>query len=254
MAEQRIPEDKAAQVFDLAARLYAQQNQSYSLEELTKAGAEVDIPPEFIAAALAQLKAQDAEAQIQRQQTQQRYQTLKIVGLVAALVILGTLALTYNHLATASQQVDLAWAQVENQFQRRADLIPNLVTATETGAQRQQELAMILTTARQNYLSADTPAEKMAAAEDVTDALNQFQTVVLANPELGTSQLYVSLQDELAGTENRVATERMRYNQAVAAYNQRVKTFPTSLVAGLFGFQPKPLFTASNPEPPTLTP
>ncbi len=254
MASQRIPEDQASQVFDLAARLYAQHNDSYTLDELTQAGAEIDIPPEFVEAALAQLQTEAATAQQQRQQGQARNRQLKLAGLIAGVVMLGAIALTYNHLATASQQVDLAWAQVENQFQRRADLIPNLVTATETGAQRQQELAMILATARQNYLTADTQAEKMAAAEDVTAALNQFQVVVLANPDMGNSQLYVGLQDELAGTENRIATERRRYNQAVAAYNQRVIKFPTSLVAGLFGFQPKPLFTASNPEPPTLAP
>jgi LemA protein len=254
MANQPIPEDQASQVFDLAARLYNQHNDSYTLDDLTQAGAEVDIPPEFIEAALAQLQAKAATAQQQRQRVQARKHQLKLAGLIAGIVMLGAIALTYNNLATASQQVDLAWAQVENQFQRRADLIPNLVTVTATGAQRHQELAMILTTARQNYLAADTQTEKMAAAGDITAALNQFRAVVLANPEIGTSQLYIGLQDELAGTENRIATERMRYNQAVAAYNQRVKTFPTSLVAGLFGFQPKPLFTASDREPPTLTP
>lgn len=100
----------------------------------------------------------------------------------------------------------------------------------------------------------DAQRERVEAAEQLTGALNQFQAYVIQRPELRSNQLLVGLQDELAGTENRIAVERKRYNEQVAQYNQRVRSFPNSLIAELFGFQPKPLFEAQpgNAQPPQL--
>lgn len=260
MANQRIPDDQADEIFQRAAELYAQQkgSQGYSTEDLMQAGAEAQIPPEFVQAAIAQVQQQHLQAQQQQQQQQQqareRRRQVSIGAIALGVVLAGWLMWAYNSLASAEQTVDLAWAQVENQFQRRADLIPNLVNVTQAGAQQERELVAQLTQSRQNYLAASTQTEQVEAAEQVTAALNQFQTYAIGNPQLQSNQLFVGLQDELAGTENRIAVERMRYNQAVAAYNRRVKAFPNTLVAPLLGFEAKPLFQATTSEPPAIAP
>lgn len=155
LANSRIPDEKAPEVFELAARLYAQQTQSYSTDDLVAAGSEVQIPPEFIQEALRQIQAKEIQQQQQQQQQAKRRNQLGMVAIGAGVVIAGWLAWTYNSLSAAAQNTELAWAQVENQFQRRADLIPNLVNVTQAGAQQEQELARLLTSARQNYLAAE---------------------------------------------------------------------------------------------------
>ncbi|MBD2257882.1 LemA family protein [Pseudanabaena sp. FACHB-2040] len=254
MADLRIPEDKASEVFELAARLYARQNQSYTVEELVQAGSDASIPPEFIQKALNQLQAREEETRELKERARQHQKFLTLGGLALGAALLGWGALTYNSLSASAQTVDLAWAQVENQFQRRADLIPNLVNVTRSAAQQEQALVTQLTQARQEYENAVGQPEKLAAAEQVNQALTQFQTTVLSSPQFQSSQLYIGLQDELAGTENRIATERMRYNQAVSQYNHQVETFPTSLVSGPLGFESKPLFEATSREVPVVNP
>jgi LemA protein len=252
----RIPDEKAPEVFELAARLYAERSQSYSVDDLVAAGSEVQIPPEFVQEALRQIQVREAQQQQQQQQRAARRKQFSMVAIGAGVIVLGWLGWTYNALSGAAQNVDLAWAQVENQFQRRADLIPNLVNVTRSGAQQEQALVAQLTQARQNYLSADSQPEQVEAAEQITGALNQFQTYAIQNPQLQSNQLFVGLQDELAGTENRIAVERMRYNQSVGTYNRQVRSFPNSLVAPVFGFAPKPLFEADpgTSEPPAIAP
>jgi LemA protein len=163
--------------------------------------------------------------------------------------------LTYNSLKNTAQRVDAAWAQVENQFQRRADLIPNLVSVTQAYARRQErELVMLLQNSRQTYLQADSPNEKIAAMAQITQALDQFQHYSVQNPQLQSSQVFINLQYELAGTENRIAVERMRYNQAVEAYNQKVESFPNSLFSVVLGFQPKAFYQAQKTTAPVINP
>jgi len=250
----RIPDQMAPEVFDLAARLYAQHNQSYSVDDLVAAGSEVQIPPEFVQEALRQVQANQLQEQQQQQQARSRRKQLQMVAIGAGVVIAGWLGLTYNALSGAEQNVALAWAQVENQLQRRADLIPNLVNATQAGAQQEREIVRLLTEARENYLAADTQSEQVEAAEQLTRALNQFQSYVVQNPQLRSNQLFISLQDEIAGTENRIATERRRYNQSVQQYNRQVQSFPNAIVAPVFGFAPKPFFEATNSEVPVVSP
>lgn len=252
MVDVRIPDDKASEVFELAARLYSQSSNTYSVDELVQAGSEVQIPPEFIQEALQRIEAQEREAEIQRQQAQKRRRQLQMAAAAVGAIALGWAIWTYNSLSAASQSVDLAWSQVENQFQRRADLIPNLVNVTQAGATQEQEVIELLTASRQTYLAAETPSEQVAAAQQINQALNQFQTYIAQNPQLQSSQLYIGLQDELAGTENRIAVERKRYNEQVAAYNRQVQSFPNALIATVFGFQPKPLFQAENSAPPVI--
>jgi LemA protein len=252
MADLRIPDDKASEVFELAARLYSESSNTYSEDELVQAGSEVQIPSEFIQEALRRIEVQEREAEIQRQQAQKRRKQLQIAAAAVGAIALGWAIWTYNSLTAARQSVDLAWGQVENQFQRRADLIPNLVNVTQAGAAQERELIELLNASRQNYLAAETQPEQVVAAQQINQALNQFQSYVAQNPQLQSSQLYIGLQDELAGTENRIAVERKRYNEQVAAYNRKVQSFPNTLVASLFGFQPQPLFQAENSAPPVI--
>ncbi len=250
--DKRIPEDIAPEVLELASRYYANHTQSYSASELVAAGKEVDIPAEFIQQAIRDVQARrEQQLQQQRRLKRLRQRLLMIgAGIVAALAFWS--ALTYNSLQNSSARVEAAWAQVENQLQRRADLIPNLVNVTQAYAKQEKELVSLLVRSRQAYLQADTPDEKAIAIVQVNEAIDRFRNYAAVNPQLQSSQLFTNLQYELAGTENRIAVERMRYNQAVQAYNQRVQGFPNSLVANTFGFEKKPFFQATNTDVPKV--
>ncbi|MEA5504527.1 LemA family protein [Halotia wernerae UHCC 0503] len=250
--EKRIPEEITPEVLELASRYYANHTQSYSASDLVAAGKEVDIPAEFIQQAI-----QDVQARHKQQQKQQQHlvylrQRLLIVGagIVTALAI--WTGWTYNSIQSSSTKVDAAWAQVENQLQRRADLIPNLVNVTQAYAKHEKELVSLLVRARQAYLQAATPNEKAAATIQINQAIDRFRNYATANPQLQSSQLFINLQYELTGTENRLAVERMRYNQTVQAYNQKIQSFPNSLVANTFGFDNKEFFQATNTDSPKI--
>jgi LemA protein len=245
--EPRISEEIAPEVFALASRLYAQKNQQndgdYSLAELMQAGAEAQIPPEFVQQAVQEIQAKRRRAAVRLQRLKL---TLASVGVAIALWGIWT----YNTLSNAAQKVDAAWAQVENQFQRRSDLIPNLVSVTQAHAQHERELATVLAHSRQLYLQANTRSEKVAAMREVSQAIEHFRDYAAKNPHLRSSQAFINLQYELAGTENRIAVERMRYNQAVQNYNPKVRLFPNSLLAGVFGFHTKPFFQSKTTNSP----
>lgn len=237
--EPKIPEELTSEVFALASRFYAQQSQEYSLKELEQAGLEAQIPPEFIRQAVQEL-------QIREIKTRAQQQKLKIfsISLGAALSLWSIW--TYNTLNDAEQKVDYAWAQVENQFQRYSDLIPNLVSITQAHAQHERNLVTQLTQSQQNYLQASTPAEKIAANIQMGSAIAQFQQYTTQDPRLRSAQTFTNLQYELTGTENRIAVERMRYNQAVQAYNRQVKLFPSYLISPALGFCPRTFFQAAT--------
>ncbi|HEY9878537.1 MAG TPA: LemA family protein [Leptolyngbyaceae cyanobacterium] len=247
MADLRIPEDKALEVFELASQLYARQNQSYAADAGLKAGSAADIPPEYIHRALTQLQAREEAVQARKHRHQELRYWLQVGGVATAGVILGCGVLVYESLARASQRVDLAWSQVENQLQSRADLIPNLVGATLGSAQPAKDLATQLNQVRHHYDAAATQSEKVAAAENANQAFARFQASVLT-PQAQANPRYQGLKTKLMVTENRIAVERVRYNQFVVQYNQQVQAFPNSLVSDLLGFEPKPLFEASTPE------
>lgn len=250
--QKKIPEEIAPEVLELASRYYANHTQSYSVSELVAAGKEADIPAEFIEQAI-----QDVQAKHKKQQEEQKRlvhlrQRLLLAGagIVAALTI--WYGWTYNSLQSSNTKVDAAWAQVENQLQRRADLIPNLVNVTKAYAKQEKELVSLLVRSRQAYLQATTPNQKAAATVQINQAIDRFGDYAVANPQLQSSQLFTNLQYELTGTENRLAVERMRYNQAVQTYNQKVQSFPNSLVANTFGFEKKEFFQATNTEVPNV--
>lgn len=163
------------------------------------------------------------------------------------IALLGTLALSgcgYNEMVTLREQIDAAWAQVENQLQRRNDLIPNLVEVTKGYAKHEREIFEAVAEARSKLIGAGTRAAKIGAAEDLSSALSRLLAIAERYPDLKANTQFTRLSDELAGTENRIATERRRYNEAVRDYNTYIKRFPQTLVARIVGFDAEAYFEA----------
>ena len=159
---------------------------------------------------------------------------------------------TYNTFVTLDEGVKAAWAQVENQLQRRYDLIPNLVETVKGFAQQEREVFIGVTEARAKVGGAQGIPEKIEANRELTSALSRLLVTVERYPDIKSDQNFIRLQDELAGTENRIAVERRRYNEAVRAYNVRIRTFPANLLAGMFGFTKAEFFEV--PESAQATP
>jgi LemA protein len=166
------------------------------------------------------------------------------IVLVVVLFLVGAIAGSYNNLVRLNAEVDKSWGQVENQLQRRNDLIPNLVETVKGIAAQEQTVFKMIADARAQMAGARSPAETMEASRAMDSALGRLLVVVENYPQLKSSENFLRLQDELAGTENRIATERMRYNETVTEYNVKVKTFPTVFIAGMMGFKPRQLFEA----------
>jgi LemA protein len=164
----------------------------------------------------------------------------------AALVLLALASsgCGYNQLVSQSEQVDAGWSEVQNQLQRRNDLIPNLVNTVKGFAAQEQSVLIGVTEARSRVAGAGTPAETMEASNQLSSALSRLLVVVEKYPELKSDRNFIQLQDELAGSENRLAVARGRYNDAVREYNTTAKRFPTVLIARLFGFSEKTYFEA----------
>jgi len=148
----------------------------------------------------------------------------------------------YNGLVTKSQAVDAQWSQVETQYQRRYDLIPNLVNSVKGMMQQEQTVFLAIADARTKYGAAQTVNEKAVAAGEVETALGRLLAVMENYPDLKSSQNVTQLMDELAGTENRISVERRRFNDLTREYNTQIKTFPTNMLAGMFGFSEKQYF------------
>ena len=168
------------------------------------------------------------------------------VMLLGALIVGGLLVARYNSLVTANEQIDGAWAQVENVLQRRGDLIPNLVATVQGFADQEQEIFTDVANARSRLAGAVTPAEAGAANAGLTGALGRLLAISENYPQLRSNENFIRLQDELAGSENRIAVERRRYNETVRTYNTQVQVFPTNMVAGLFGFLDRGYFEADE--------
>jgi len=165
-------------------------------------------------------------------------------GLLIAVVVIVVLAGliysffqgNYNRFVTLDEGVKSAWAQVENQFQRRYDLIPNLVETVKGYAKQEKDVLVEVTNARARVGGAATVPDKINANNELTGALSRLLVVVERYPDLKSNQNFLRLQDELAGTENRISVERKRYNDAVQGYNVAIRSFPANLLAGMFGF------------------
>ena len=170
-----------------------------------------------------------------------------IVGAVVVLVLAiasMSVAAIYNRLVAQDQQVKAAWAQVENVLQRRADLIPSLVETVKGYAAHEKEIFETVAEARGRLAGATSPRQAAEASAAMSSALSRLIAIAENYPNLKANENFIRLQDELAGTENRIAVERMRYNETVRAYNTSIKRFPTNLFAGLFGFTEAEYFDA----------
>ncbi len=167
-----------------------------------------------------------------------------VVLVVIVLILFSTFKGMYNSLVNLDESVNNAWAQVENQLQRRYDLIPNIVETVKGYAAHEKEVLTEVTRARASVGGARTPEQIMQANNALSSALSRLLVVVERYPELKANQNFIRLQDELAGTENRIAVERRRYNEAVQQYNKKIRSFPTVLFAGIFGFEKRAYFEA----------
>ena len=183
---------------------------------------------------------------------------LIILGIfVAGLALVAMVGVgTYNSLVSLQQGVDAQWAQVQNVYQRRADLIPNLVSTVSGAANFEKSTLMAVTEARASVgrvqlggPGAPTDPAKLAefdhAQSQLSSALSRLMVVVERYPDLKATESFRDLQAQLEGTENRISVERGRFNESVQAYNTAIKRFPAVLIAGMFGHQARPYFTAT---------
>ena len=169
-----------------------------------------------------------------------------LISILALLVIIIGYGISINNkMVNADEAVMSQWAKVENQYQRRADLIPNLVSTVKSFAAHETEVYDAVLEARTQLMNASTMQDKADADAALDEALTQLNVVVEAYPELKSDTTYIGLMDELAGSENRISTARKDYNEVVRSYNQRIVTFPTSILANMFGFTKADYFEAA---------
>lgn len=158
------------------------------------------------------------------------------LGVVALVLVIGAIGI-YNNIVSFHETITTKWAQVENQLQRRNDLIPNLVNSVKGYASHEKTVFEDVTKARSQWSNAGTMDDKVKAAANMDAALSRLLLVVENYPNLKADQTFLRLMDELSGTENRIAVERMRYNDAVRDYNITVRRFPGNIVAQMFGYK-----------------
>ncbi len=165
-----------------------------------------------------------------------------VIALIILVVIAIWLIATYNGLIQARNKVRNAFAQIDTQLQRRFDLIPNLVETVKGYAAHEKELLENVTASRSGYMNATTAAEKMAADNQLTSTLKTLFAVSENYPELKANENFSKLQDDLKGTEDKVAFSRQFYNDSVTKFNDKLLVFPTNIIGSMFGFKPEELF------------
>jgi len=175
----------------------------------------------------------------------------KILGpigiIVAILVVIGLILIpSYNKFVTAEENVDQSYAQVENQLQRRADLIPNLVSTVKGYASHEEKVLSDISEARTRLAGASGPEDQAAANDELSGALSRLLVVVENYPDLKANENFIQLMDSLEGTENRIGVARKDYNDEVASLNRQVKRFPGKIVASIFGFDEREYFEADE--------
>jgi LemA protein len=172
---------------------------------------------------------------------------MKRRAFLAAMLVVAAISASgcsYNTFVGQEESIKAQWAQVENQLQRRNDLIPNLVETTKGIAQQERDVFGQIAESRAKLSGARTPQETMQAANEQSSALARLLVVVENYPQLRSNEQFSRLMDELSGTENRIAVERMRYNERVQEYNTARRQFPSNVTASIFGFNEYPLFNA----------
>ena len=170
-----------------------------------------------------------------------------VVLLLAGLMFGGKYVGIRNDLVTKKEAVNAAWSQVDVALQRRADLIPNLVETVKGYAKHEETIMTAVANARSALLGAKTPQEKIAANTQLDGALGRLLVVVENYPNLKANETFLRLQDELAGTENRIAVERRKYNETVQSYNTQIQLFPNNIVASMSGFERNDAYFKTDP-------
>jgi LemA protein len=170
-----------------------------------------------------------------------------VVLIIVALLVGSSFISRRNQMAIKREAVNAAWAQVDVVLQRRADLIPNLVETVKGFAQHEEEVFGEIAKARSAYLNATTPSDKIAANSQLEASLAKVLVLTENYPQLKSNENFLRLQDELAGTENRIAVERRRYNETVQDYNTYISLFPNSLIAGMSGFTRNDAYFKTEP-------
>ena len=166
------------------------------------------------------------------------------VIVLVVLAVAGTIVSKWNQLVAMDTDIKSKWAQVENQLQRRADLIPNLVETVKGFAAQERTILETIANARAKMAGAGSVQGRIAASNELSSALSRLLVVVENYPQLKSDATFIRLMDELAGTENRLSVERKRYNDAVQVYNVAIRQFPGNLMASLLGFKEQPFFEA----------
>lgn len=171
-----------------------------------------------------------------------------VFGAIIGVLLLGALLFVpkYNSLVSGEEAIDSKWAQVENQLQRRFDLIPNLVESVKGFASQEREILAEISQARTKYGAASNVEETAEADAELTSALGRLLVIVESYPNLKSDANFRQLMDELAGTENRLAVAREDYNNEVQAYNSNIRKFPGNIIAGMFGFEQRHYFEADS--------
>jgi len=172
--------------------------------------------------------------------------SLQIILIVLGVAVLAGLflAVSYNRFVSLNEKVENKWAQVETQYQRRYDLVPNLVESVKGLMAQEKDVFLGIAEARKAYAGARTLEEKVEATNQMESALARLLVIMENYPDLKSSEAVQTLMAQLEGTENRISVERKRYNDAVAEFNMAIKRFPGNTIAGLFGFKEKPYFEA----------
>jgi len=170
-----------------------------------------------------------------------------VIVLIVVLVVLGGwLWSGYNGFVSQEENVKNAWAQVETNYQRRIDLVPNLVNTVKGAANFEQSTLIAVTSARTQWMGATSRQDKLAAAQNMEGALGRLLVTVEAYPELKATEAFRDLMTQLEGTENRISVARKDYNDAVKVYNVAIRRFPSNLLAGMFGFAQENPFEAAE--------
>ena len=167
-----------------------------------------------------------------------------IVAIIAVIAILFVSA--YNDLVSEKADVEESFANIDAQLQRRADLIPNLVESVKGITEQEKAVVDAVTSAREKYLNAGSDNEKIAAGRELSTALSNLLVVVENYPEIKSGANFIALQDELAGTENRIAQARKNYNEDVKEYNTTIRKFPKNIIASMFGFDGMEYFETAD--------
>ncbi|MCJ7727403.1 MAG: LemA family protein [Actinobacteria bacterium] len=174
-----------------------------------------------------------------------------VIGFVAVIIVIGLIMVAYvvdsrNKMVAKEIEVDNAWAQVQNVYQRRLDLVPNLAKSVQAYMQLEKDIFEAIAEARAGIKNAETPAEIESVNKEISSFIDTIKVVVEDTPELKASEIVGDLMIQLEGTENRIAVERGRFNEAIKDYNTYIKMFPRNIISGWFGFEAREFFEAEE--------